>query len=199
MVFGSNGKALRFDENEVRPMGRAARGVMTMRLPEGHKCISMFAVHADTNMDVLTVCANGYGKRTPLSEYPKHGRRSQGKIAIAVSERNGDLVSATLVNVEDTVLVLTNSGRVIRTTVESIRQSGRATQGVKLIETLDDVVLSVTRVANEDSDDISTDAESHAASDLEVPHEGAHEAAPQGEDVPVTGELDLGEPDESDR
>lgn len=150
MVFGSNGKAIRFDENEVRPMGRAARGVLTMKLPEGHRCISMFAVHADTNMDVLTVCANGYGKRTALSEYTKHGRRSQGQIAIATSERNGQLVSATLVDVDDTVLVLTNNGRMIRTTVESIRQSGRATQGVKLIEALDEVVVSVTRVAKED-------------------------------------------------
>ena len=157
MVFGSNGKVLRFDENEVRPMGRAARGVLTMKLPEGHKCISMFAVHADTNMEVLTVCANGYGKR---------GRRSQGQIAIMTSERNGELVAATLVNVEDTVLVLTNNGRMIRTTVESIRQSGRATQGVKLMETLDETVVSVTRVANEDSEDVSTDAESHGASAL---------------------------------
>ena len=166
MVFGSNGKVLRFDENEVRPMGRAARGVLTMKLPEGHKCISMFAVHADTNMEVLTVCANGYGKRTPLADHPKHGRRSQGQIAIMTSERNGELVAATLVNVEDTVLVLTNNGRMIRTTVESIRQSGRATQGVKLMETLDEAVVSVTRVANEDSEDVSTDAESHGASAL---------------------------------
>ena len=166
MVFGSNGKVLRFDENEVRPMGRAARGVLTMKLPEGHKCISMFAVHADTNMEVLTVCANGYGKRTPLADHPKHGRRSQGQIAIMTSERNGELVAATLVNVEDTVLVLTNNGRMIRTTVESIRQSGRATQGVKLMETLDETVVSVTRVANEDSEDVSTDAESHGASAL---------------------------------
>ena len=82
------------------------------------------------------------------------------------SERNGELVAATLVNVEDTVLVLTNNGRMIRTTVESIRQSGRATQGVKLMETLDETVVSVTRVANEDSEDVSTDAESHGASAL---------------------------------
>ena len=143
-----------------------------MKLPEGHKCISMFAVHADTNMDVLTVCANGYGKRTALAEYTKHGRRSQGQIAIATSERNGELVAATLVNVEDTVLVLTNSGRMIRTTVESIRQSGRATQGVKLIEALDEVVVSVTRVANEDAEDVSTESESRGAS-------------PEGAEVPV--------------
>ena len=184
MVFGSNGKALRFDENEVRAMGRTARGVMTMKLPEGHKCISMFAVHADTAMDVLTVCANGYGKRTPLADYPKHGRRSQGQIAIATSERNGELVSATLVNVDDTVLVLTNSGRMIRTTVESIRQSGRATQGVKLIEALDEVVVSVTRVANEDAEDVSTDAETHG-----TPAQAADTNADSGElPVPQTGD-----------
>ncbi len=194
MVFGSNGKALRFDESEVRAMGRTARGVMTMKLPEGHKCISMFAVHADTNMDVLTVCANGYGKRTPLAEYPKHGRRSQGNIAIAVSERNGDLVSATLVNLEDTVLVLTNAGRMIRTTVESIRQSARATQGVKLIETGEESVVSVTRVACDDSEDPSTDAESHGAAEgsEQTPAEQTAEGAGTNDaDAPADGELPL--------
>ena len=187
MVFGSNGKVLRFDENEVRPMGRTARGVLTMKLPEGHKCVSMFAVHADTNMEVLTVCANGYGKRTPLADHPKHGRRSQGQIAIMTSERNGELVSATLVNVEDTVLVLTNNGRMIRTTVESIRQSGRATQGVKLMETLDETVVSVTRVANEDAEDVSTDAESHGASAL------AGEATVASGELPVPSNDENGE------
>ena len=187
MVFGSNGKVLRFDENEVRPMGRTARGVLTMKLPEGHKCVSMFAVHADTNMEVLTVCANGYGKRTPLADHPKHGRRSQGQIAIMTSERNGELVSATLVNVEDTVLVLTNNGRMIRTTVESIRQSGRATQGVKLMETLDETVVSVTRVANEDAEDVSTDAESHGASAL------AGEATVASGELPVPSDDENGE------
>ncbi len=172
MVFASNGKALRFDENEVRPMGRTARGVLTMKLPEGHKCVSMFAVHEDTVMDVLTVCANGYGKRTPVKEYPKHGRRSQGNIAIATSERNGDLVCATLVDPTDTVLLLTSSGRLIRISAESIRVSGRATKGVKLIETLEEAVVSVTRVSSDD--DIEGDEKPAAAEEAgEAPQAAA--------------------------
>jgi DNA gyrase subunit A len=132
MLFSSAGKAVRFEETDVRPMGRAARGVRGMLLDPGQQVISML-VAEDEQQAVLTATENGYGKRTPIVEYTRHGRGTKGMIAIQQSERNGQVVTAALVRPEDEVMLISTGGVLIRTRVESIREMGRSTQGVTLI------------------------------------------------------------------
>jgi DNA gyrase subunit A len=134
MLFSSEGKAVRFAEGEVRPMGRQAAGVRGMRLPEdgSHRVVCML-VAKDEMRTVLTATANGFGKRTPISEYTKHGRGGQGLIAIQASERNGPLVGAVLVEDGDQVMLISTGGVLIRMAVAQIREQGRSTQGVTLI------------------------------------------------------------------
>lgn len=132
MLFSDNGKAMRFSENDVRPMGRGARGVRGMKLAAGHKVISML-VAEDEEQAVLTVTENGYGKRTPISEYTRHSRGTQGMIAIKTSKRNGKVVTAKLVRPDDEIMLITSGGILIRTRVNEVREMSRATQGVTLI------------------------------------------------------------------
>jgi DNA gyrase subunit A len=132
MLFSSEGKAVRFEESEVRPMGRQATGVRGMRLGEGQRVVCMLAA-SDESTSVLTATANGYGKRTPIAEYPRHGRGGQGVIAIQTSERNGELVGAVLVDGQEEVMLISTGGVLIRTAVAQIREQGRSTQGVTLI------------------------------------------------------------------
>jgi DNA gyrase subunit A len=136
MLFSSGGKAVRFNENDVRPMGRAAHGVRGMQLDDGQRVISLL-VAEDEQQSVLTATENGYGKRTPIVEYTRHGRGTKGMIAISQSERNGRVVGAALVRPEDEVMLISTGGVLIRTAVASIRELGRSTQGVTLIN-LDD-------------------------------------------------------------
>jgi DNA gyrase subunit A len=132
MLFSDGGKAVRFDENDVRPMGRNARGVRGMMLDEGQSVIAML-VAEDELQSVLTATENGYGKRTPITEYTRHGRGTKGMIAIQQSERNGKVVAATLVHADDEIMLITDRGVLVRTRVGEIRELGRATQGVTLI------------------------------------------------------------------
>jgi DNA gyrase subunit A len=132
MLFSDGGKAVRFDENDVRPIGRAARGVRGMKLGKGHQVISLL-VAENEQQSVLTATENGYGKRTPITEYTRHGRGTQGMMAIQTSARNGKVVAATLANADDEIMLITNGGVLIRTRVSEIREMGRATQGVTLI------------------------------------------------------------------
>src|SRR6478752_7266916 len=132
MLFSDGGKAVRFDENDVRPMGRNARGVRGMMLDEGQGVIAML-VAEDEQQSVLTATANGYGKRTSITEYTRHGRGTKGMIAIQQSERNGKVVAATLVHADDEIMLITDKGVLVRTRVGEIRELGRATQGVTLI------------------------------------------------------------------
>ncbi|MGC4398085.1 DNA gyrase subunit A [Hydrogenophaga sp. T2] len=132
MLFSDGGKAVRFDENDVRPMGRNARGVRGMMLEEGQSLIAML-VAEDESQSVLTATVNGYGKRTPIGEYTRHGRGTKGMIAIQQSERNGKVVAATLVHNDDQIMLITDKGVLVRTRVAEIREMGRATQGVTLI------------------------------------------------------------------
>jgi DNA gyrase subunit A len=132
MLFSNGGKAMRFDENDVRAMGRAARGVRGMKLAKGQHVISLL-VAENEQQSVLTATENGYGKRTPITEYTRHGRGTQGMIAIQTSARNGKVVAATLVNKEDEIMLIGTSGVLIRTRVKEIREMGRATQGVTLM------------------------------------------------------------------
>jgi len=132
MLFSDGGKAVRFVEQDVRPMGRTARGVRGMRLLAAQKLISL-VVAKDPSLTVLTATENGYGKRTPVSDYPRHGRGTQGTISIQASERNGKVVAARLVSTTDEVMLITTGGVLIRTRVSEIREMGRVTQGVTLI------------------------------------------------------------------
>ncbi|MBB5421159.1 DNA gyrase subunit A [Paraburkholderia atlantica] len=132
MLFSDSGKAVRFDENDVRPMGREARGVRGMQLEDGQNVIALL-VAGDEQQSVLTATENGFGKRTPITEYTRHGRGTKGMIAIQTSERNGRVVAATLVDPEAQIMLITTTGVLIRTRVSEIREMGRATQGVTLI------------------------------------------------------------------
>ena len=132
MLFSDGGKAVRFDENDVRPMGRLARGVRGMALEDGQHVIAML-VAEDESQSVLTATENGFGKRTSIAEYTRHGRGTKGMIAIQPSERNGKVVTATLVHADDEIMLITDTGVLVRTRVSEIREMGRATQGVTLI------------------------------------------------------------------
>ncbi len=132
LLFSDAGKAVRFNESDVRPMGRGARGVRGMRLAPGQSVISLVAA-VDEEQMVLTATENGYGKRTPVGEYTRHHRGSQGMIAIQTNARNGKVVAARLVRPEDEVMLITTGGVLIRTRVAEIRETGRSAQGVTLI------------------------------------------------------------------
>ncbi|MBX3613349.1 MAG: DNA gyrase subunit A [Burkholderiaceae bacterium] len=151
MLFSDAGKAVRFDENDVRPMGRAARGVRGMMLEDGQQVISML-VAGDEQQSVLTATENGFGKRTPITEYTRHGRGTKGMIAIQTSERNGKVVAAVLVDERDEIMLITTGGVLVRTRVAEIREMGRATQGVTLIAVDEGTTLTgVQRVVERDA------------------------------------------------
>jgi len=161
MLFSDSGKAVRFDENDVRAMGRNARGVRGMAIEEGQNVISLLVAENETQ-SVLTATENGFGKRTPIAEYTRHGRGTKGMIAIQTSERNGKVVGAVLVMPSDQIMLITDSGVLVRTRVSEIREMGRATQGVTLISVDDGSRLSgVQRVA--ESDVLDADAEGDGA------------------------------------
>jgi DNA gyrase subunit A len=152
MLFSNSGKAVRFQENDVRPMGRNARGVRGMSLEPDQEVIAML-VALDETKSVLTATENGFGKRTPIGEYTRHGRGTKGMIAIQTSERNGKVVSAVLVSETDEIMLITTGGVLVRTRVDEIREMGRATQGVTLISVDDGSRLSgVRRVVERDAD-----------------------------------------------
>jgi len=136
MLFSNSGKTVRFAEEDVRAMGRNARGVRGMQLESGQRVISML-VAANENFSVLTATENGFGKRTPIAEYTRHGRGTKGMIAIHTNERNGEVVGALLVQPDDELMLISTGGVLIRTLVKEIREMGRSTQGVTLIN-LDD-------------------------------------------------------------
>ena len=132
MLFSSEGKAVRFEEADVRPMGRQATGVRGMKLGSEQRVVCMLAAKDETR-GVLTATQNGYGKRTAMADYPRHGRGGQGVIAIQVTERNGAVIGAVLVDEHDQVMLISTGGVLIRTAVSQIREMGRSTQGVTLI------------------------------------------------------------------
>jgi DNA gyrase subunit A len=154
MLFSDGGKAVRFDENDVRPMGRTARGVRGMNLEEGQQVIALL-VAENEQQSVLTATENGFGKRTPITEYTRHGRGTKGMIAIQTSERNGKVVAATLVDTTDEIMLITTGGVLIRTRVSEIREMGRATQGVTLIAVEDGTKLSgLQRIVETDLEEV---------------------------------------------
>ncbi len=132
ILVTSAGKAIRFREGTVRPMGRVARGVRGIRLLAGQEVIALIIVE-DEEAQVLTVSERGYGKRTPVAEYPVHGRGGQGVITLQTSPRNGDVVGAELVREGDEIVLITDGGTLVRIPVDEISIQGRNTQGVRLI------------------------------------------------------------------
>jgi DNA gyrase subunit A len=152
MLFSNSGKAVRFDENDVRSMGRGARGVRGMKLAKDQKVISLL-VAENEQQSVLTVTENGYGKRTNIAEYTRHARGTQGIIAIQTTPRNGNVVAATLVEADDEIMLITDGGVLIRTRIKEVREMGRTTQGVTLIH-LDSGqrLIGVERVLEKDEE-----------------------------------------------
>jgi len=139
MLFASNGKAVRFDEGAVRSMGRTATGVRGMRMAEGEHVVSLIALDGDG--DILTASARGFGKRTPVADYPKKGRGTQGVLAIKTSDRNGKLVGAVQLSEHHDVLLISDGGTLVRTPASAIAQVGRNTQGVTLMRLAADETL----------------------------------------------------------
>ncbi|WP_277184028.1 DNA gyrase subunit A [Caballeronia sp. BR00000012568055] len=180
MLFSDAGKAVRFDENDVRAMGREARGVRGMQLEDGQQVIAMLVAGGE-NQSVLTATENGYGKRTPINEYTRHGRGTKGMIAIQTSERNGRVVAATLVEPESEIMLITTSGVLIRTRVSEIREMGRATQGVTLISLDEGTKLSgLQHIAEAEAEaELEGDAESNGS----APAPDASDDAENGEGV----------------
>jgi DNA gyrase subunit A len=130
MLFTSGGKAVRFGEGNVRAMGRTAHGVRGILLDPGQRVIALLVPEPGT---VLSVTENGYGKRTQVDEYPTKGRGTKGVIGIRTSERNGAQVGAVLVRPGEEIMLITEGGTLVRTSVDGIPVVGRGAQGVKLI------------------------------------------------------------------
>ena len=189
MLFSDGGKAVRFDEDDVRPMGRTARGVRGMAMEPGQRVIAMLVAEQDgatgagsgeasapgeegnARMSVLCATENGYGKRTSIAEYTRHGRGTKGMIAIQQSERNGRVVAATLVRPTDEIMLITDKGVLVRTRVSEIRELGRATQGVTLIALDNGAKLSgLQRIVENDAS--SADAEGDEPTAGEAGSEG---------------------------
>jgi len=171
MLFSSSGKAVRFEEAEVRPMGRNAHGVRGIRLAEGHELIALIPV--DPDYQVLVATQNGYGKRTPVEDFPRHGRGGQGVIAMQTTARNGKLIAAVSVKSGDEIMLISDGGTLVRTPVNEVSVIGRNTQGVRLIKLIEgELLVSVEPVA-----DSSESAEDPA---------GAEPAAGPADDTPVT-------------
>ncbi|SAI68197.1 DNA gyrase subunit A [Bordetella ansorpii] len=180
MLFSDAGKAVRFDENDVRPMGRNARGVRGMQLEDTQTVISLL-VAQDESQSVLTATENGYGKRTSIVEYTRHGRGTKGMIAIQTSSRNGRVVGAVLVRPSDEIMLITTGGVLVRTRVSEIREMGRATQGVTLISVDDGSSLSgVRRVVESDADEIEGEGDEGIDDNGAPPQGGAGETPSTG-------------------
>jgi DNA gyrase subunit A len=179
MLFSDGGKAVRFDENDVRPLGRSARGVRGMMIEDSQSVIAMLVAAQDmpalpdgsatpdmARTSVLTATENGYGKRTPIDEYTRHGRGTKGMIAIQQSERNGKVVAATLVHGDDDIMLITDRGVLVRTRVSEIREMGRATQGVTLIGLDEGAKLSgMQRIVENDAQAAADEAAADEAID----------------------------------
>ena len=161
MLMSSEGKAIRFKEDDVRAMGRSARGVRGIKIKEGHKLISLLVV--EDNCSVLTASANGYGKRTCLDDYSTQGRGGQGVIAMQISDRNGALVGAVKVVDGDEIMLISDQGKLIRTRANEVSVQGRNTQGVRLIRLADDEhLVGVERVEELVGDEVGGDGEDAA-------------------------------------
>jgi DNA gyrase subunit A len=171
LLFASNGKTVRFDESEVRSMGRTATGVRGIKLGEGAEVVSLIVA---AEGDILTATERGYGKRTTLDEFPKKGRGTQGVIGIQCSERNGNLVAAIQASEAHELMLISDQGTLVRTRVAEVSQLGRNTQGVTLIRLpSDEKLVSVVR--------LDAEVENGEVEGEEGPIDAAPEAPADGE------------------
>ena len=178
LMFSSDGKAMRFSEEHVRPMGRTARGVRGIRLSDNAKVISLIV--AEENGQVLTASVNGYGKRTPMDEFPRKGRGGRGVIAMQMSERNGELVGAVQVFDGDEFMLISDQGTLVRTRVDEVSLQSRNTQGVTLIKVVEgEHLVGVERI--DEPEDSESEGELEASSS-EDGQSGNSEAEPPGSD-----------------
>ena len=186
LLFASNGKTVRFDEGEVRSMGRTATGVRGMKLTDGAEVVSLIVAVPDGG-DVLTATERGYGKRTVLDEFPKKGRGTQGVIGIQCSERNGGLVAAVQVTDAHELMLISNQGTLVRTRVAEVSQLGRNTQGVTLIRLpAEESLVSVVRLEADEESEANGLEPTDAAAPEAAPDQGG--AVETGEDGPVSDE-----------
>ena len=167
MLFSTEGKAIRFNESLVRSMGRVATGVRGIRLPEGHKVISLIVVPPECDdRYVLTATENGYGKRTRISEYPVKGRGGMGVLAIKTSERNGSMVGACLLDENSEIMLITDGGTIVRTRSSEVSVVGRNTQGVRLIRlTNNEKLVQIARVCETENDETENNEAQNVAAD----------------------------------
>ena len=176
MLLSSEGKAVRFASTDARSMGRVSKGVRGMRLPEGHEVISMVIPEEDGFL--LTVCENGYGKRTKVDEFPTKGRSGKGMIAIQASERNGPLVGATQLFSGDEIMLISDQGTMVRTRGDEVSVVGRNTQGVRIIRLKDtENLVRLARIAEPEEDEFLIEgAVDDNAAEGSLPAEGSSSA-----------------------
>jgi DNA gyrase subunit A len=177
MIAARSGKAIRFNESTVRPIGRVGAGVRGISLDEGDEVIGMICIEPDSKQDVLVLSENGYGKRTDLDEYRVTNRGGKGVKTINITEKTGDLISIQAVTDENDLMIINRSGVTIRTKVDQIRLAGRATQGVKIINLREgDVIASVMAVPVSEEEEVEpiVNAEEGA---VEAPSEVVEAAA----------------------
>ena len=164
MIASREGKAIRFNEETVRPVGRTSMGVRGIALEEGNDAVGMICVEPDSKQDVLVLSENGFGKRTDLDEYRITNRGGKGVKTINITEKTGQLISIQAVTDQNDLMIINRSGITIRTSVEQIRVAGRATQGVKIINLREgDAIASVMAVPKSEDNEVETaDAEINA-------------------------------------
>jgi len=193
LIATRKGKSIRFDEQQVRPMGRAAMGVKAIELDEDDAVVAL-AITDPERQQVLAVCERGYGKRTALSEFRQQKRGGKGIILIDTSERNGPVVGLALVQEKDEVMLVTNRGQMIRTRVAEIRETGRNAQGVRVMNVeADERVVAIEPVGESDDDEVAL-----AAAVLSDSASAGSSAKSDSEGSSSNGLLELTEPLEDD-
>jgi DNA gyrase subunit A len=155
MIAAREGRAIRFNESTVRPMGRVSSGVRAISIEDDNEVIGMIAIEPGSNQDVLVLSENGYGKRTDLDEYRITNRGGKGVKTINITEKTGELISIQAVTDDNDLMIINRSGLTIRTSADQIRVAGRATQGVKIIDLREgDAIASVTAVPKTEEDEV---------------------------------------------
>ena len=173
MIAARGGKAIRFNESNVRPIGRVGAGVRGIALDEGDEVVGMICIEPDAKQDVLVLSENGYGKRTDLDEYRVTNRGGKGVKTINITEKTGDLISIQAVTDENDLMIINRSGVTIRTKVDQIRLAGRATQGVKIINLREgDVIASVMAVpVSDEEESVAENDATQPSSEAQLPQE----------------------------
>ena len=160
MIASREGRAIRFNESTVRPMGRVSSGVRAISIEDDNEVVGMIAIEPDSKEDVLVLSENGYGKRTDLDEYRVTNRGGKGVKTINITEKTGQLISIQAVTDDNDLMIINRSGLTIRTSADQIRVAGRATQGVKVIDLREgDSIASVTAVPKTEEDEVAEGVE----------------------------------------